>query len=148
MKYHQFEVNRTPRPPDLATVWAWVAGFTDAEAALMYRSGTPIVQVSNCHLPTLRQLCAWFGGAIRPLRAGRKAIRPCYQWGISGPFARTYLQGVVPFLREKLPQAQLILSEPVGKIGQRLSPEVVERRRLLMLELARLKRIRSYPQDR
>ncbi len=141
-KYRQFYVVRESAPPVDPSVVAWVAGFSDAESCMTYRNGTPIVAVSNCHLPTLYQLCDWFGGALRPLRPGRKAVRPCFQWSVCGPQARAFLTLVEPHLREKRSQASLILGEPVRRRGHDLTPEDRERRRAMMQRLGELKRVR------
>jgi len=143
--YHQFHVVRRPAPPTDPTVVAWVAGFSDAESCMMYKEGTPVVSVSNCHLPTLCQLCDWYGGAVRPLRDGTASVRPCYQWSCAGGNARFFLAAVLPYLREKRAQADLILGEPVRDRRQPLTDEDCARRVALRKALAALKRVRSYP---
>lgn len=140
--YRQFHTVHESRPPADIVTQAWVAGFADAESCLSYRNGTPIVAVSNCHLPTLYQLAEWFGGALRPLRPGREAVRPCFQWTICGNQAREFLAMIAPLLREKKAQADLILAEPRRKRGQDLSEEDWARRAELTRRLAELKRVR------
>lgn len=143
-EYAAFHRVRIPQPPTDPITLAWVAGYADAESCLSYRGGCAGVSVSNCHLPTLLQLCEWFGGTVRCHSKGSERRRPCFQWYVSGPNARACLRAMMPNLREKLPQAELILAEPVRPRGHPMSLEDLRHRDQLKLTLSQLKRVR-YP---
>ncbi len=89
---------------------------------------------SNTHLPSLRFLAGLYGGTVsRKTRKDRRAHRQAYEWRCHGDRARACIHAVLPFLREKAPQAMLVLQLAQTKPG----PE----RAALALKLSRLKRV-------
>lgn len=108
MKYHVFERHPGGQCHLTDLDLAWVAGYIDAEGSMRHH-GTVVVTVSNCHLPTLRELCRAFGGSIRHHGAASGNRRPCFQWAVTGPRARALLTSILPYLHEKRPQAALLL---------------------------------------
>jgi hypothetical protein len=87
--------------------FAWAAGFIDGEGCFRYDT-TPRLTVSNTHLPTLRWLKRLFGvGSVSA--SGNHRGRPQFRWLVSGENAIEVIEELVPYLREKKPQAQLVL---------------------------------------
>lgn len=112
----------------------YAAGFLDGEGSfIVTSSGERRVSIGHTYLPILEQFRSWFGGLICPdHRDGRH--KPAWHWQVSGEAALNLCRRVYPFLREKKPQAALLLAY------------VREHRDLIRAELTGLKRAVSYPQ--
>jgi hypothetical protein len=86
---------------------AWAAGFIDGEGCFRY-STTPRLTVENTHLPSLLFLKRMFGVGTVSKRKGLRGGRQAYTWGVSGENCLTVTMALLPFLREKKPQAELL----------------------------------------
>lgn len=116
------------------TELAYFAGFVDGEGCFGYYT-TPRVAVTNTYLPVLKELQAAFGGTWS-LRGNRSpdVHRTCYAWVITGGHALNAVALLLPYLREKRPQAQLLLDIPAY-------PAHSAMRKALMQRLSELKRV-------
>jgi hypothetical protein len=116
----------------------YAAGYLDAEGCFRFnRSAT--VSVTNTYPYTLMFLQGLFGGTIRTKTTG-PSQRTAYEWYATGENARNCLQLVLPYLREKKPQADILAEIP-------LYPRKSVRRQKLELLLKSKKRI-DYTTDR
>ena len=114
----------------------YIAGYFDGEGSIgLYRSlgstdprylsgrkspsWVRTVGISNTYLPTLRELYSEFGGSLRILKETDGHKKRIYSWtiGSKDSIAR-FLSKIVPHLREKGPQAQLMLSIIAGKVDE------------------------------
>lgn len=111
----------------------WSAGYLDGEGYFTF-GGSPTVGVSNTHLPSLKFLRGLYGGTVGRKTFGDDRTRPAYEWRCYGKNAVAVIQAVLPFLREKAPQAMIVLHLAATKPG----PE----REALAAKLSRLKRVR------
>jgi len=113
---------------------AYTAGFLDGEGCFWVGRGWKIgVSCANTDLSVIRWLQNNFGGSIfkpRPLR--KPNHRPVWTWQVVGHSARELCAYVTPYLREKAPQALLLvsLSQLMGLPlkGRYIDPEVIEER--------------------
>jgi hypothetical protein len=98
------------------TEWAYLAGFIDADGCISantrekWSNYYPRVSISQVEGDYLAQLKQWFGGALRyriPSGVGSRMI-----WNLQIPSggSRIVLQGVLPYLRYKKPQAEIALA--------------------------------------
>lgn len=90
--------------------------------------------MSNTHLPSLRFLAGIYGGTITRKSFGTSRIRPAYEWRCHGETAKACIRTVLPFLREKAPQAMLVLQLTQTKPGAE--------RDAMVRKLSDLKRVR------
>ena len=84
----------------------YAAGYLDAEGCFRFASGVS-VSVTNTYPYTLMFLWETFGGSIRT-KSKKENCRTAYEWSANGDNARNCIKLVLPFLREKQPQAQLL----------------------------------------
>jgi hypothetical protein len=110
-----------PRLSDLA----YAAGFVDGEGCIRYHmvgnGGTPqIIVVNTCHTPIL-WLRDLFGGAFQVQHAGNAIHRTSYKWVAYGPRAIKALRLLLPHLREKAEQAELVLKMPDMSVRRRVT---------------------------
>lgn len=111
----------------------YAAGYLDAEGCLRFQNTTR-VSISNTYPLTLFWFQKLFGGTVRERSAPKEGHRQAYEWYCSGETARNCIKEVIPFLKEKLPQAVILL--------QMLKyPKKSTKRNTLMAELTKLKRI-------
>lgn len=129
-------------------VLAYTAGFLDAEGCFKYikggkNSGGCIgISVTNTYRPALERLANAFGGNIRLLLESTEVTKRTYSWEICSKKAADVCLQILPYLKEKRPQAQLLLDfqATVGN-SRRLSKEVKECRMKIAEELKKLKHI-------
>jgi len=102
---------------------AYMAGFADGEgcfSVVKWSAGySARFTVANTYLPTLEQFRKAFGGKIY---LAHNHGKQGYDWILQGPLLPFCLQSLLPYLREKKPQAELLLEfyEKFGKqIGSR-----------------------------
>lgn len=105
----------------------------DGEGYFLFHH-TPTVGVSNTHLPSLKFLAGLYGGSVSRKRSTNRRARPAYEWRCYGPKAKRCIETVLPFLREKAPQALLVLQLAQTNPG--------EERAALTRKLSGLKRVR------
>jgi len=118
---------------------SWLAAYTDGEGYMDLDTSARVVWTAT-HRPTLEYIQSLVGGKFRTLAKQATQRKPRYQVTLTGPRARTVLAQVLPWLREKKPQAELILSYVPGRPGRRddarLAQKADIRRRLKELRHA------------
>jgi len=130
-----------------AQQWAYWAGFLDGEGCFRIdggqqpHHGTTKIRVANCYLPVLeefqefvKQITGTTGSIRRNGRRQSVKHRLAWQLLFSGKTCRRVVREVLPFLKEKKTQADLLLKWP------KLNPDD-PRRLTLKAELTRLKHI-------
>tara|TARA_R100000808_G_C2095197_1_gene114129 strand:+ start:185 stop:565 length:381 start_codon:yes stop_codon:yes gene_type:complete len=114
---------------------AYAAGFLDGEGHFKFNRGSPSVRIDNTYIHILRWFQTQFGGKVRKKPQPENANhRQTWFWEVSGDNARKCLFQVIPYLREKLPQAILLLEAS-------LYPPRSAQRDWIEAELKKLKRI-------
>ncbi len=110
----------------------YAAGYLDAEGCFRFHR-TPTVTVTNTYPYTLMFLRAMFGGSIRT-KPEVPNSRTAYEWCAFGDNARNCIKRVLPFLREKKPQAEilteLLLYPPKSVRRKRLTKLLSEKKRI------------------
>ena len=106
----------------------YLAGYIDGEGCLSYRRGSITVAVDSIYPYTLRVFKKLYGGRItkRQHRPGSRK-RISYKWRIYSATAAVLLEDVLPYLREKKPQAILCLAlrgTPPGPTRQGLEAQL------------------------
>lgn len=125
---------------------AYVAGFLDGEGTFHCGKGCKIgILASNCYLPVVEYLQKTFGGRITKGRKKKSHHRYCYQWGVTGKDAANLCMSIIPYLKEKAPQAAMLLtirqtSQGTG-VGKRVPQEIQEERTRLKLILKGMKHV-------
>lgn len=118
---------------------AWCAGFIDGEGCITCTSSGVVVKVSHTHLPSLQFLQKMFGGSVKE-RSGKN--KKAWVWYVCGDTAKECLKTIRPYLREKLPQADVAINILLIRTGRGIKPnyEVAKYREKLLKELAELKK--------
>jgi hypothetical protein len=123
---------------------AYAAGYLDGEGCFTIGSNW---RIQVCCTNTCREAIQWlydtFGGNMSGPKEGRKANwRPTYFWRASNLVAKELLPALMPYLREKKPQAELLLKmhDTMTTTGRRLPPEVLAERNRIKQEVKELKR--------
>ncbi|MGE3487399.1 MAG: hypothetical protein AB7L09_21985 [Nitrospira sp.] len=97
------------------TEWAYLAGFIDGDGCISAntRAGWsnyyPRVSISQVEGDYLAQLKQWFGGALRQRIPSGVGSRMIWNLQIPSGGTRVVLNGVLPYLRYKQPQAEIAL---------------------------------------
>ena len=100
-------------------VWlSYIAGYVDGDGCFRWNNTSPEVSITNCFPYTLYQLAEHFGGTVRKY-THKKAGRTVYQWRAYGNTAIAMVEKLLPYLWEKLPQAELLLSIRAAGPGAR-----------------------------
>ena len=96
----------------------WIAGYFDGEGCVEYYKDTPRLRIGNTHLPTLVYIQRCLGGTVsaQVLRANQ---RPFFKWSVHGKNALHVASLLIPFLREKKDQAELIFQIRALPKGER-----------------------------
>jgi len=77
------------------------AGFYEGEGnAHATNVGGLNARVSQVNVEPLRQLQAWFGGSVKPVKL-RPRLQQQHRWTASGPNARAFLLAVFPWLSSR-----------------------------------------------
>lgn len=82
----------------------YLAGFFDGEGCV--ESDGFKVGISNTYPHVLHTFESFFGGHVIPSTGSSRSM---YRWYICGHSSREFLRRILPFLREKQPQAHLFL---------------------------------------
>jgi hypothetical protein len=101
--------------------WAYAAGFVDGEGCIaVVRSFVPNrgryvygvhVVVTNCDVEVLTWMKTKWGGSVQPVSGARPArYRSSWAWRCSTGFAKPFLDGILPWLRIKVPQCRNALA--------------------------------------
>ncbi len=117
----------------------WAAGFFDGEGTVGAYNGAVIAAVVNTYRPSVVWLQDRFGGSVVKVRDQHDHVRAAWRWTVCGSAARRFLSTVLPWLQEKLPQAEVALSMRVWARGTRPSVEDQWCRDLKCAEIKRLK---------
>lgn len=94
-----------------STELAYIAGFIDGEGCIALdksRGGvgfTLSVHVDITYIPTLELLRDMFGGSIYVVKKRSESRKQQYSWQIRGRDAHNFILAILPYLREKKPQA-------------------------------------------
>lgn len=124
----------------------YTAGYLDGEGCFSAYDGMRFsVCASNTYKPTLNWLKKiWGGNVVKNIdrRGGNR--RQVYMWYVCGDNAINLCNKIIPFSKEKLAQAKIIVK--LGKLrksrgNHKLLPSVKFKRDKLCLEIKRLKRI-------
>ncbi len=94
----------------------------------------------NSHKATVVWLSELFGGTFKDV--GVMSVKPMYGWSVSGEESYHLCTTLLPFLKEKKPQAQCIIDfRDLGMFSRYNQPseDVLEKREVLMKESTRLK---------
>jgi len=95
---------------------AYAAGFFDGEGSIgIYRTNQTQIQISNTCRAALEEFVKLFGGHVgkvpaKHMEAKNPKWRPAYYWRLYGRNASKALQEMLPYLKEKKPQAELFLT--------------------------------------
>lgn len=122
---------------------AWAAGFIDGEGCFTSTNTGVFVRVAHSHKPSLEFLLELFGGTLHEHNHGRPAhYKRIWRWVVCGEEAKSTCEKLLPYLKEKLPQANLILEILNTRTGRGIRPsqELKEYRVKLKQELSELKR--------
>jgi len=106
----------------------YLAGYIDGEGCLSFRDGRLAVSVDSIYPYTLRVFKSLYGGHIQKRSDRRRPNnRTSYKWRVYSERAVVLLEDVLPFLREKKPQALLCLAlrgTPPGPTRQGLEAQL------------------------
>jgi hypothetical protein len=125
---------------------SYAAGYLDGEGCFTVGHHWKIfVTCTNTCRAAIEWLQDTFGGTVSGPSKVRKANwRPTYQWKVSARQAASMVEAMLPYLKEKRPQAELLLQlqETMGKEA-RLSAETRVQRDELVSKIKELKRATS-----
>lgn len=125
---------------------SYAAGYLDGEGCFTVGEHWKIfVTCTNTCRAAIDWLQDMFGGTVSgPSRVRKANWRPTYQWKISSKQAAAVVAALLPYLKEKKPQAELLLElqKTMGTAG-RLTPEVRSLRDGIVAKIKELKRATS-----
>ena len=123
----------------------YLAGFLDGEGCFTIYREKISVTCANTYKPIIDWMKSSFGGTISTRKARKENHRVCYSWHLVANNARELLEKLVPYLREKKPQALMLLTyqqlTKAPKIKRKVNPLVVEERKRLEKLLVDMKRV-------
>jgi hypothetical protein len=116
---------------------AYTAGYLDGEGCFMFNR-TPVVEVTSVFPYTLYAFAEAYGGHVshRPRRPGH-STKDYYQWRVYGDDAISLIKCVVSLLREKVPQARVLLQIRETEPGHRREGLKAQLKSLKKLEYKR-----------
>lgn len=96
---------------------AYIAGFIDGEGyvALEHHKGCgaalyrPVIKVGNTKKETIVWLYKSFGGSYTVDKRNNPKHKDCHTWVFSGKKLEPFIRKILPYLRQKRPQAELLL---------------------------------------
>lgn len=108
---------------------AYAAGFLEADGCISVGKHSLTVKVTNKHLPTLQWFLNTFGGTVNQ----KSTPKDCYDWLIHSHVASAFLEGVRPFLKMKIREADLAMEfhRTLGIKGMKTPVKVKEYREVL-----------------
>jgi hypothetical protein len=115
-----------------------MAGYADGEGCIRWSGsgrpgcGTPYLGMTNTDRAILDTYQRTFGGHVGLNTRARPGYRTVFQWQVHGSSALAAITSLLPYLREKAPQARIVLALPGIRPHARLS---------LIAELKRLKHV-------
>lgn len=92
-------------------LFAYIAGYFDGEGCVTIGSNnyTVVCIITNTYPHTLNEIKDLFGGRTKPCKRTNTKWRNAYRFSIYGKCACDMLEKLIPFLKEKQPQAKLAL---------------------------------------
>lgn len=88
----------------------YLAGFLDGEGSFGFYGSTASVKVSNCYPRVLEWMQSIYGGSIYSDHGARSSKhRLVFRWTVSGEAARRLCSDVIPYLQEKVRQAETLM---------------------------------------
>ncbi len=144
---------------ELAAKWdektlAYMAGYMDGEGCFQANSQDRYIylSLSNTHKPTLEWIRDTFGGNLSKQKPRKELhYRPIYQWRIWALGAYPLCKALLPYLKEKKEQAEVLIQiqETLFKGGglrdpldrRKPHPSVLEEREILVKRLKELKHV-------
>ncbi len=96
----------------------YFAGWMDGEGCFGYRE-TPFVRATNTYKPILLELRSAFGGSVCLSQAKAGSHRTIFQWQTYGATALDVCVLLLPHLKEKAPQAALVIMCREASLVQR-----------------------------
>ncbi len=131
---------------------AYFAGFIDGEGCVSFawrkKYITPIIQITNTDYSVLVDFFNVYGGSVRSRNEIRPNRKDCYAWVVCGQKALKVVTDVLPYLRIKKPQAELLLSlkrysptaerDKLGRLKGIFTPEIEAENRMLVDEIRKL----------
>lgn len=125
----------------------YLAGYLDGEGCFWIYKSKIGISCANTHRPTIEWLQRTFGGSIRAETRQKKINhRRIYSWQIVSKDAAAVCAAVVPYLKEKAPQAALLLAmrnlmQSRANWRKRVPPELKEERERLTNILKGMKHV-------
>lgn len=113
---------------------AYLAGYLDGEGCFLFQERTAVVTISNTYPHVLHWIKSMFHGTISLKHSMNGRTRAAYSWRVYGSNAERICKMVMPYLKEKKRQAELVLQAREASANS-------ESRKAAMEELKRLKRI-------
>jgi hypothetical protein len=104
------------------TEHAYLAGFIDGEGSFGVSNQSISLRVTNTHFPVLERLRELWGGAVILHGEGDGVRRTSWQWQLYGEKVTTAIRDMWDHLREKRPQAGLLLEWRDTRPGDPLRP--------------------------
>jgi hypothetical protein len=98
----------------------WTKGAKDPRYRSGFKNGSWIrsVSVVNTYTKVLNELQETFGGKVRKMRDSNLTQKECFQWTIGAKQdIQKFLTAILPKLREKQPQAKIMLDFIENKIS-------------------------------
>lgn len=123
----------------------YLAGYIDGEGCFSFgKNYKPCLSVTNTHRPTIEWLHRTFGGNVsRGSKPRKPNHRPTYTWAIVSREAVNLAAAVVVHLKEKTPQALLLIAvgQTMGPPGHHVPPEVMSERQRFATFMKETKRV-------
>lgn len=114
---------------------AYIAGLVDGEGCIRHTGKTEAVSITSCYPHHLLMIKLAFGmGTMRRMLDKRHGHRCAYRLEFFAENARTFVQAIRPFLREKAYQADIMLGVRGLPLGSAARAAAIE-------ELRKAKRI-------
>lgn len=118
---------------------AYTAGFIEADGC--FHVGNSVsVRITNKSLRVLKLFNDWWGGSIR----SKGTPKDCYDWNLHGKDACALIVKLLPFLKIKSKEAELLLDYQgtIGAKGKGLSTDILLKRTLIKdtMKIARKER--------
>lgn len=125
---------------------AYAAGFLDGEGCFIAERGSKAyVSMSNTYKPVVEWFVQQFGGSISKGMKRKPHHKLIYTWVLSGKNIDTFLPSIIPYLKQKAPQASLLLfiraTNTYPKVNRKVDPLIIEERMRLGCILKELKHV-------
>lgn len=122
----------------------YAAGFLDGEGCFEILGTAKKASIRIKMMNSYRPVVEWFqktiGGTFKDV--GIMSVKPIYSWYVSGDNAYNFCIQLLPYLKEKKPQAQCVIDfRDLGTFSRYNLPtqEVVEQRQALKTKIRSLK---------